>query len=455
MVRETSYDLLPAQTKFLVINPPKFKDKNKIYHDISVYYGGVGSGKTWCGSLRGLTYALQWAGCRGLVGAVSQDLLDNTTKRKYLEHMENMGLVEGEHWWFEDRQQQIHFKNGSVIRFKTLSDWRQFMSEEFTWIEFEEASFLDRIVFEKLITRLRQMKRQEWKGYYRSLFMHTNPQGKRGWINEFFCNESTKKKGYRFIRASTRENIHLGSEYVETLENLYSADQIKEMVEGFDVDNDNTVAFPDFDMDENVRDDVKFDPNYPLVLGCDFNYNPMCWYLMQERENKWYILQELIHNNVTTKQMCERVLPIIAGDYGVKKLLIMGDAHGNDNKTNGNDYSVMISYFQDNGLDCTLLINKSNPPIKDRLAVLRGYIRNAKGERKLFIHPSCLKLIYNYNECKNNLVNGGLRIPTDKEIQSDDSKRYLIHPIDASSYPIYYMTTMREIAGDDYTLNNF
>ena len=168
MVRETSYDLLPAQTKFLVINPPEFKDKNKIYHDISVYYGGVGSGKTWCGSLRGLTYALQWAGCRGLVGAVSQDLLDNTTKRKYLEHMENMGLIEGEHWWFEDRQQQIHFNNGSVIRFKTLSDWRQFMSEEFTWIEFEEASFLDRIVFEKLITRLRQMKRQEWKGYYRS-----------------------------------------------------------------------------------------------------------------------------------------------------------------------------------------------------------------------------------------------------------------------------------------------
>ena len=94
---------------------------------------------------------------------------------------------------------------------------------------------------------------------------------------------------------------------------------------------------------------------------------------------------------------------------------------------------------------------------QDKLPVyhVTNRIRNAKGERKLFIHPSCLKLIYNYNECKNNLVNGGLRIPTDKEIQSDDSKRYLIHPIDASSYPIYYMTTMREIAGDDYTLNNF
>lgn len=454
MVRETSYDLLPAQTKFLVINPPKFKDKNKVYHDISVYYGGVGSGKTWCGSLRGLTYALQWSGCRGLVGAVSQDLLDNTTKRKYLEHMENMGLVEGEHWWFTDRQQQICFKNGSIIRFKTLSDWRQFMSEEFTWIEFEEASFLERIVFEKLITRLRQMKHEDWNGYYRSLFMHTNPQGKRGWINEFFCNKKTKKKGYRFIRASTRENTHLGSEYVETLEDLYSSDQIKEMIEGYDVDNDNTVAFPDFDVDANVSESVTFDPNYPLVLGCDFNYNPMCWYLMQERENKWYILQELIHNNVTTKQMCEYVLPIIAGDYGVKKLIIMGDAHGNDNKTNGNDYSVMVSYFQENGLDCTLLISKTNPPIKDRLAVLRGYIRNAKGERKLFVHPSCEKLIYNYNECKNNLVNGGLRIPTDKEIQSDDSKRYLIHPIDASSYPIYYMISMREIAGEEYNLKN-
>ena len=34
---------------------------------------------------------------------------------------------------------------------------------------------------------------------------------------------------------------------------------------------------------------------------------------------------------------------------------------------------------------------------------------------------------------------------TDKEIQEDDKKRYLIHPIDAISYPIYFMQTFKDM----------
>lgn len=451
-VKQTVYTLLEKQFEFLFgIPEDKINDPTgKIYNDISCYYGGMGAGKTFCGSLRGLVYALTWEGCRGLVGAKSQDLLDNTTKRKYIEHMENIGLKEGVHYWFTDRQQTLNLINGSVIRFKTLSDWQQFMSEEFAWIEFEEASFLEEIVFIKLLTRLRQAKRDNWRGFYRSLFMHTNPQGKRGWINKFFVNPKTKKDSYRFVRASTRENHHLGDEYVEMLEEAYSSEQIKEMIEGLDVDYDNTIAFADFTTD-NILDDIEFDPNYPLVLTCDFNYNPMCWYLLQEKEGVWYVLEELIYSNVTTKEMCKLIQPVL-DNYKTKKLTIMGDSHGRDKKTNGSDYSVMLSHFTDAGYDVTLRVQKSNPFIKDRLAVLRGLIRNAKGVRKLFIKGTCKWLIYNFEECKNNLANGGLKLPTDSEIQQDNSKRYLIHPIDAISYPMHFLNSLRAIAGEQESL---
>ena len=93
----THYELLPTQYDFLFgFDKEKLKGE-KIYLDVSLYQGGFGSGKTFCGSLRGLLFALKWAGCRGLVGAASQDLLDGTTKQKYLEHMENIGLKEGVH----------------------------------------------------------------------------------------------------------------------------------------------------------------------------------------------------------------------------------------------------------------------------------------------------------------------------------------------------------------------
>lgn len=452
-IKKTEFSLLDAQWEFLYGFSDSLEAAQKngqVYNDISCYYGGMGSGKTFCGALRGLEYALTWAGCRGLVGAKSQDLLDNTTKRKYVDHCENIGLKEGVHWWWSDRQQTMNFVNGSVIRFKTLSDWQQFMSEEFAWIEFEEASFLDEIVFIKLLTRLRQAKREGWKNYFRSLFMHTNPQGKRGWINKYFVNPKTKVNGYRFITASSRDNPYLGKEYVTMLEEAYSAEQIKEMIDGMDVDYDNTIAFPDFSTD-NVKEDIEYDPNYPLILTCDFNFNPMCWYLMQEREGTWYVLEEFVENSITTKEMCKRIEPIIRL-YNTKKLVIMGDAHGRDKKTNGSDYGIMLKFFSEKGYECILRVQKANPFIKDRLATLRGLIRNAKGVRKLFIPEKCKWLYYNFEECKNQLSNGGLKIPTDSEIQADDNKRYLVHPIDAVSYPMHFLLYLRSTAGDDAKL---
>ena len=450
-VKRTEYKLLQAQYKFLYDIPEdKLKDKDKIYNDIALYQGGMGSGKTFCGSLRGLLFALQWPGCKGLVGAKSQDLLDSTTKEKYLWHMDNIGLKENVHWWFENRRTLIRFINGSSIMFKTLSDWEQFMSTEFTWIEFEEASFLDEIVFIKLITRLREAKKSDWENYYRALFMHTNPQGKRGWLNKHFINPKTRHDSYRYVYASTRENEYLGKEYVEMLEELYSAEQIAEMVEGLDLDNDNTIAFPQF-MEDNIVDHIKFNQEKPLILSCDFNYNPMCWYLMQEDKGTWYILRELIKQNVTTTEMCKLIQPEV-DKTGIKRLIIMGDAHGRDKKTNGTDYGIMIPYFGERGYDVTLRVQKANPLIRERLSLVRGLIRNAKGVKRVYVDSSCKKLLYNFDECKNNLSNGGLHIPTDTEIQNNPDMLYLIHPIDAVTYPMFYLNRLRQSAGEDIEL---
>lgn len=402
------------------------------------------SGKTFIGSLKGLLMALKFPGIRGLVGAKSQDLLDNTTKRKYVEHLENMGMKEGVHWWYTDRKQAIVLKNGSVIRFKTLSDWETFMSEEFGFIEFEEASFLDEIIFDKLITRLRQSAKDGWEDFHRAMFLHTNPQGKRGWINKKFVDPKTKRPSYRFIRSSSRENLFLGPEYVEMLEANYSKEQIAEMIDGFDPTDDNTIAFPYFSTEKNVIEHIDYDPNYTLILTCDFNYNPMCWYLAQFIEGKWYILKELIQPNVITADMCKLILPVLESlNIRGRKFMICGDSHGRDKKTNGTDYGVMLGFFSNAGYSIETRVQKNNPLIKERLAVLRKFICNGKSERNFFVDSSCKWLLYNFDECKNDLANAGLKIPTDKEIQNDDNKRHLIHPIDAISYPMWFFETLQ------------
>lgn len=449
MTRRTHYELLPGQYEFLYGVDQDKLNKDEVHTDIAAYCGGVGSGKTYCGSLRGLLFAFQWPGCAGLVGAMSDDMLENTTKKKYLEHLDNIGMKEGVHYFFEQKKSLIRFLNGSTIRFKTLSNWQQFMSTEYTWIEFEEASFIEEIVFRKLITRLREGKREDWKDYYRAFFIHTNPQGRRGWIYKLFRNKKTAVPGYRCITASTRENFHLGKSYVEMLESLYSEEEVAEMIDGLDLDNDNSVAFPGF-TEKNVIKGIEYDPEYPLRLCCDFNYNPMCWYLMQEKNGTWYVLRELIENSVTTAEMCKRILNIIA-EYRTKEIIIQGDAHGRDKKTNGSDYDMMLQVFHNAGFRINFEVAKYNPPIPERLSLLRGKVKNAKGEIALYVDSSCKWLLYNFEECKNNNSTRGLKIPTDKEISTDDKKRYLIHPIDAISYPMFYKDTIMKMTREKLT----
>lgn len=444
MVVRTEYTLLPTQFEFLFgYDESKVNNDLGNHLDVALYQGGFGSGKTFSGSLRGLLFALQWDGCKGLVGAATQDLLDGTTKTKYVDHLKQCGFKEDVHYWWTDRGNTLVLKNGSTIRFKTLSDWSQFRSTEFTWIEIEEASLVDEKTFKELIARVREQKQPQWKKYFRSIFLHTNPQGSRGWIYKLFHNPKTKIKSYRAVIAATTENEYLPSEYVENLKELYSADEAAELIEGRDNDSDNSVAFPSFNA-FNVLDDIKYNPSYPLILTCDFNYNPMCWYLVQYIDGTWFVLNELIANNVTTRQMCEHILPVLAS-YKTRELTIMGDSHGKDKKTNGSDYAVMLSFLGDRGFDCTLRVQPANPLIVERLSVLRRFICNIKGQRHLFIDSKCKRLLYNFDECKNNLATGGLKLPTDKEIRDDDEKRYLIHPIDAISYPMYFIQKFEDM----------
>ena len=74
MTKETTYKLFPTQYKFMFgYDHERAKKERDKFIDVSLYQGGFGSGKTFVGSLRGLWFALNFAGSTGLVGAATQD----------------------------------------------------------------------------------------------------------------------------------------------------------------------------------------------------------------------------------------------------------------------------------------------------------------------------------------------------------------------------------------------
>ena len=75
------YTLLEKQKEFMEI--PHNEEL-----DVAVYQGGYGSGKTFCGSLLGLSLAYTFPKSKGLVCAKEYTLLKNTTLVEYLNHLE-------------------------------------------------------------------------------------------------------------------------------------------------------------------------------------------------------------------------------------------------------------------------------------------------------------------------------------------------------------------------------
>lgn len=178
-----NYKLLKKQKEFIEIphNYPL---------DVAIYQGGFGSGKTWCGSLLGILLAHKYPGSRGLVGAKEYELVRKTTLVTYLEHLENLGYIENQDYFYNKVDKVIKFKNNSEILFSQLDDAERFKSLNLHWAEIEEASQIDDSSFKQLLGRLRNTYRNEnWQGFRYRLFGHTNPQPNKDWIWERFVQD--------------------------------------------------------------------------------------------------------------------------------------------------------------------------------------------------------------------------------------------------------------------------
>jgi len=150
-------------------------------------------------------------------------------------------------------------------------------------------------------------------------------------------------------------------------------------------------VFYAFDEIHNVSDQVVYSPSLPLLIGCDFNVDPMAWSICQQRDGRLAVFDEIFIRNTNT----EETLRTLAIKYGEHKagIVFFGDATGKARKTSASlsDY-VQIRNFK--GIaDARVMFPEANPPRHDRFASCNAMFRNAAGERRCLIHPRCKNLI--------------------------------------------------------------
>lgn len=265
------------------------------------------------------------------------------------------------------------------------------------------------------------------------------PKDGKNWVNE----EVARVKKNRFVSSSTYLDVPadwLGSNFIEEAEDLkeYKPDDYNNEYLGLTSKLTLNVV-KNFDKSVQVRE-IKYNPDLPLHLTCDFNVDPMCWEMAHKTTEKVFYFDELAIENTHTRECAEEFIARYGNHRG--KIIINGDASGNYRSSTSEytNYAIILQVLRKHfGNDrVELAIRDFNPPIINRINAFNQRVKTNKGIFNVYVDPKCKKLIYNIDYLKFKAGSSKIATPTLAEILRDNDLKYLGHPFDAASYLVEY-----------------
>ena len=256
----------------------------------------------------------------------------------------------------------------------------------------------------------------------------TTPDG-FNWVSDLQDNPRV-----RMVYSLTKQNHNLPDGYVETLLETMSPEMVAQQLEGKFINVCQGECYPNFSRAENVgdyspksevgtlnaesgmRNSSLSVPTSELLIGIDFNVDPgMHSYLLEIRGDDVFVLDEIYIRGGDTPQLAKEM----EKRYGLAIPLVPDAAGGQRSTTGTSDHAIL----REAGFK--LKNRPANPPIKNRINAVNGKIKNALGQRHLFVDKNCKLLIKDLERCTwEVLTKVGYRGP-------------LTHPGAALGYPLH------------------
>lgn len=175
-----------------------------------------------------------------------------------------------------------------------------------------------------------------------------------------------------------------------------------------------------FDRNVHVRR-VTYDPALPIIVGMDFNINPMSAVLMQKKNDKLYVFDEIILDNSNTFEMSEE---LERRHWRVKKKIkIYPDPAGKQKSTSSvgeSDFSIL----KKKGFG-GLVYRRKHPRVRDRINAVNRMLMSGDGTVRIYIDHSCKGLIRSFEQTQYK-----------KNTSDIDKAAGMEHATDAIGYPI-------------------
>ena len=142
------------------------------------------------------------------------------------------------------------------------------------------------------------------------------------------------KRIYQMVSMSSLENRkHLGDDYVASLEANYSDELYQQEINGQFINTVQGLIYKYFSRQDHCLNDedaqlLEYDPNLPLLLTFDFNYNPAVAIAAQRRGSEIHFCQEWFLMDSDIWELAEQIVNWVE-DWGIPpEIQIFGDATG-------------------------------------------------------------------------------------------------------------------------------
>jgi len=284
--------------------------------------------------------------------------------------------------WIKSKNEtdlKLELVNGSMIELKGTENAMALRGRSLAGVVLDEAAFMDPSVWSEVI-RPALADKQGW-----GLFIST-PDGTASWFYELWQYAATDDPNWKRWSFTTIEGGNVPPEEVEAARAQLDARTFRQEFEA-SFENLSGLVAVSFS-DANISTDAKDIPILPLLLGIDFNVDPMSGICAVKTGDTLYVFDEImLTGGATTWDFAEEV----TRRYGVERRIIAcPDPTGGARKTAGvgfTDHTIL----RKSGFSVST--PKSPWKIRDKITAVNTALLDATNTRRCFIHPRCRELI--------------------------------------------------------------
>lgn len=145
------------------------------------------------------------------------------------------------------------------------------------------------------------------------------------------------------------------------------------------------IIYYNFDVNESIKKQ-DYEKGKSVLIGLDFNIDPMSAVCCQKRGDKLYVVEEIVIFSSNTDEMADE----LRSRYPVDQVVIYPDPAAVQRRTSAGG-KTDISILQNYGF--RVRHRSSHPFVKDRINAVNSRMMSGDGVRHLFVNPKCKRLI--------------------------------------------------------------